>query len=389
MTKYLPFIWKNLSRNPLRSALTCAAVTLAIALVCLLMTMPAGLSAIVDTFATNTRISVHNEAGLVYPLPYSYIQKIRALPGVTGAASWTWFGGVFEVEKGVTFPNFAVEPEHIAVVFKDYEIDPQQLEDFRRYRDGAIVGRGTLERYGWKVGDLVSLRGTVYPIDLSFRIVGEIPNLRAPHFWMNREYVDQALRAATGSGLDFLGIVWTRVDDPQRVEPLMREIDAMFANSEAETASETEQAYFKNFFSFLQGLVVVILIVTGLVTLCIVFIAANTASMAVRERVGEIAVLRALGFGRRLVFGMLLAEGMLLSLLGGAGGALLALVLTDQLRSRAALSPQMGPLGSFIVTPTIFVQTLFLALFIGMLSGLVPSFGAARRSVAEALREVV
>jgi putative ABC transport system permease protein len=205
---------------------------------------------------------------------------------------------------------------------------------------------------------------------------------------MNREYVDQALRAK-GSSLDFCGIVWVRVDDPQRVEPLMREIDGMFANSEAVTASETEQTYFKNFFSFLQGLVVVILIVTALVTLCIVFIAANTASMAVRERIGEIAVLRALGFGRRLVFGMLLTEGVLLAAIGGLGGATLAVFLTGMIRSRAALAPQMGPLGNFIVSPTIFVQTLFLALFIGMLSGFVPSFGAARRSVAEALREVV
>lgn len=388
MLKFLPFIWKNLSRNVLRSALTCGAITLAIALVCLLLTMPEGLNRIVNEFATNTRVSVHNEAGLVYPLPYSYVQKIRALPGVTAAATWTWFGGVFEVEKGVTFPNFAVEPEQIGVVYKDYGIDAEQLEDFRRYRDGAIVGRKTLQQYGWKIGELVTLRGTVFPIDLTFRIVGEIPNQSAPHFWMNREYVDQALRAK-GSSLDFCGIVWVRVDDPQRVEPLMREIDGMFANSEAVTASETEQTYFKNFFSFLQGLVVVILIVTGLVTLCIVFIAANTASMAVRERIGEIAVLRALGFGRRLVFGMLLTEGVLLAAIGGLGGATLALFLTDLIRSRAALAPQMGPLGNFIVSPAIFVQTLFLALFIGMLSGFVPSFGAARRSVAEALREVV
>ena len=388
MIKFLPFVFKNLTRNKLRSALTCGAVTLAISLVCLLLTMPDGLRSIVDEFASNTRISVHNEAGLVYPLPYSYIQKIRALPGVDDAASWTWFGGVFEVEKGVTFPNFAVEPEHIGVVYADYKIDAKQLEDFRRYRDGAIVGRKTLRQYGWKIGDLVTLRGTVFPIDLTFRIVGEIPNERAPHLWMNREYVDQALRAQ-GSSLDFLGIVWVKVGDPKRVEPLMREIDAMFKNSEAETDSETEQSYFKNFFSFLQGLVVVILIVTGLVTLCIIFIAANTASMSVRERIGEIAVLRALGFGRRLVFGMLLAEGMLLAGLGGAGGALLGFGLTNLLRAKAALAPQMGPLSSFIVTPTIFVQTLFLALFIGMLAGLVPSFGAARRSVAEALREVV
>jgi putative ABC transport system permease protein len=135
--------------------------------------------------------------------------------------------------------------------------------------------------------------------------------------------------------------------------------------------------------------VTVILIVTGLVTLCIVFIAANTASMSVRERMGEIAVLKAVGFRRRVVFGMLLAEGIALAVLGGALGAIAALVITNLLRSGAgAWDPQLGPLGSFIVTPTILVQALFLALFVGMVSGVVPSLGAARRSVAATLHEV-
>ena len=281
--KFLPFIWRNLTRNKLRSFLTGGAIALAISLVCLLQTMPEGLNRLIEDVASNSRVVVHNEAGLVYPLPYAYLQKVRALPGVVGAASWTWFGGVFEVEKGVTFPNFAVEPDAIGVVWADWKIDPQQLEDFRRYRDGAIVGRGTLEKYDWKIGDLVTLKGTLYPIDLSFRIVGEIPNARAPHFWFQREYLEQALRAA-GSSLDVLGTIWLRVDDRARVDPLMREIDTMFRNSEAETASETEKSYFKSFFTLLEGFVVVILLVTGVVALCIVFIAANTASMAVRER---------------------------------------------------------------------------------------------------------
>ena len=222
--KFLPFIWRNLTRNKLRSFLTGGAIALAISLVCLLQTMPEGLNRLVEDVASNSRVVVHNEAGLVYPLPYAYLQKVRALPGVVGAASWTWFGGVFEVEKGVTFPNFAVEPDAIGVVWADWKIDPQQLEDFRRYRDGAIVGRGTLEKYHWKIGDLVTLKGTLYPIDLSFRIVGEIPNARAPHFWFQREYLEQALRAA-GSSLDVLGTIWLRVDDRARVDPLMREID--------------------------------------------------------------------------------------------------------------------------------------------------------------------
>jgi putative ABC transport system permease protein len=387
--KFLPFVWRQLTRNKLRTALTAGAIGLSIALVCLLLTMPAGMNAILNRAASNTRIVVHNEAGLVYPLPYSYIQKIRAMPGVVGAASWTWFGGAFRIEKGVEFPNFAIEPEMVGTVWADWNVDPQQLDDFRKYRDGALVGRGTLHSQGWKVGDNVTLKGTVWPVDLSFRIVGEIPNDNSPIFMLQREYLDQALRAAGRNGLDTLGTVWLRVDDPARVAPLMREIDETFRNSEAVTASETEKSYFANFFGALQGIVTIILIVTGLVALCIVFIAANTASMAVRERLGEIAVLKALGFSRRLIFGTLLAEAVLLAAVGGVVGALGALGLTQLIHAKASgWNPQLGPLGSFIVTQAILVQGLFLALFVGMLSGVVPAIGASRRSVVATLREV-
>jgi putative ABC transport system permease protein len=386
--KFLPLILHQLGRNKLRTALTAGAIGLAVALVCLLLTMPAGMNALLEDVASNTRIVVHNEAGLVYPLPYSYLQKIRSKPGVVGAASWTWFGGVFRAEKGVEFPNFAVEPDVVGAVWEDWGVDPKQLEEFQRYRDGAIVGGGTLEAQGWEVGDTITLKSTIYPVDLSFRIVGVIPNERAPHLLFQREYLDQALRAAGGNGLDVLGTVWVRVDDPARVAPLMREIDEQFRNSEAVTASETEKSYFANFFSMLEGFVTVILIVTGLVALCIVFIAANTASMAVRERIGEIAVLKALGFSRRLIFGTLLSEAVLLSTIGGVLGALFAVALTSALRTGSGWNPALGPLGSFIVTQAILVQGLFLALFVGMLSGVVPALGAARRSVAATLREV-
>jgi putative ABC transport system permease protein len=386
--KWLPLIWRQLVRNRIRTALTAGAIALAIALVCLLLTMPAGMNFMLKQIASNTRLVVHNEAGLVYPLPYSYIQKVRSLPGVVDAVSWTWFGGAFQIEKGVAFPNFAVEPEAVGKVFADYHIDPAQLEDFRKHRDGAIVGHGTLKTMGWKLGDLVTLKSTVWPVDLTFKIVAEIPNERAPHFWFQREYLDQALRAAGTGGLDTLGVIWVRVDDPARVGPLLHEIDETFRNSEAQTSSETEQSYFKNFFSMLEGFVTVILIVTGLVAVCIVFIAANTASMSVRERFGEIAVLKAVGFSRRQIFGTLLAEAVLLSTLGGLIGAGVSFALTQLLRGATGWSPALGPLGGFVVSEAIAVQGLFLALFVGMISGVVPALGAARRGVAETLREV-
>jgi putative ABC transport system permease protein len=386
--KFLPFIWRQLVRNKLRTLLTAGAIALAVALVCLLLTMPAGMDTMLKSLASNTRVVVVNHGGLVYGLPYAYIQKVRSMPGVVDAASWTWYGGAFDLDKGVQFPNFAVDPDSVGVVWEDYKIAPEQLEAFRRTRNGALVGRSTLRTMKWKIGDEVALKGTAWPVDLSFKIVGEIPNDRSPVFWLQREYLDQSLRAAGRNGLETMGILWVRVDDAARVEALIREIDDTFRNAEARTSSETEQAYFKNFFSMLSGLVTIILIVTGLVALCIVFIAANTASMSVRERFGEIAVLKAVGFSRRLIFGTLLTEAVLLSTLGGAAGALVSFALTQLLRGASGWNPSLGPLGGFVVSQAIAVQGLFLALFVGMISGVVPAFGAARRGVAETLREV-
>ena len=176
--------------------------------------------------------------------------------------------------------------------------------------------------------------------------------------------------------------------DPARVNGLMREIDEMSRNSEAPTASETEKSFFQNFFGSLQGFLTIVLIVTGLVALCIVFIAANTASMGVRERSRELAVLKAIGFGQRVIFGTLLAEAVALSTVAGCSGVLLAIGLTRMLKASTGWNPALGPLSSFIVTAPVIVQGLFLSLFVGMLAGVVPSFGAARKPVVQTLHEV-
>jgi putative ABC transport system permease protein len=389
--KYFPLVWRNLLRNKLRSGLTGAAIALAIALVCILRTMPEGFDTFLDRLATNTRISVHNTAGIVYSMPYAYLGRVKAVPGVVSAVSWTWFGGAIDSDKGVEFPNFAVDADTIGEVFADLGIAPEAVEHFRTHRDGALVGRMTMKKYGWKPGDLITLKSNVWPLELTFRISGEIPADQDPRLWLQREYFVEALRAAWGgacSSCDQAGMIWARVDDAERVPQVMSQIDAMFRNSEAETSTETEKSFFSNFFGSLQGLVTVILIVTGLVTLCIVFIAANTASMAVRERLRELAVLKAIGFRWQLLFGTLVGEAALLSTAAGIVGALVSFGLTGMLGAAAGWNPQLGPLSSFVMTNAILVQAVFLALFIGILSGVVPSFGAARRSVAATLREV-
>jgi putative ABC transport system permease protein len=375
-------------RNKLRSLLTGAAIALAVALVCFLATMPDGLNRVLESVAGNTRIVVHDRAGLVYWLPYAYMQKIRALPGVVAAASWTYFDGAYQTDGQISFPTLAIEPEGLGAVWADYHIDPAVIEEFKRRRDGAVVGRGTMERYGWKPGDQITLDSKDWRLVLTFTIVGEIPNVRAPHFYFQREYLAQAA-AARGWTLDDAGMIWLRVDDPGRVESVFREIDAAFQNSEAQVASETEKSFMRGYFQALEGLAALIVVVTALIAVCIVFIAANTASMTVRERMREIAILKAIGFSRRRVFALLIAEATLLSTLGGAIGAGTSLGLTRAVRAASSSwNPALGPLAWFIVSNTILVEGLFLAFFVGLISGIVPAIGAARRGVAETLREV-
>jgi putative ABC transport system permease protein len=165
-------------------------------------------------------------------------------------------------------------------------------------------------------------------------------------------------------------------------------IDDLSRNSDAPTTSQTEKSFFSSFLSTLKGFMTIIIAVTALVSLCIVFIAANTASLAVRERASEIALLKALGFGRRPIFAMLIAETLILSAAAGATGVALAAALTWGLRHFAGRIPELGPLGAFVVTGNVVVLGLALALLVGVVAGAIPAWGAARRPVAETMREV-
>lgn len=377
----------NLGRNKLRSGLTAAAIALATLLVCLLLTMPAGIDAFLERAASNTRISVVNRAGLVYSLPISLARRIRALPGVADAMALVWFGGAFEEEGRITFPSFAVEADHVAGTYPDYEIPPEVLADFRRHRDGMLVGPGTLERYGWEPGDRVTLRSDLWNVALDLRVVGEIPQERSPVVWIQREYLAQALEAQ-GRGLGITGLVWARARTAGDVQPVMEAIDEITRHSDHPTTTQTEKSFFASFLGSLESFLAILMAVTGLVALCIVFIAANTASLSIRERAGEIALLKALGFGRRRLFVLLLTETVLLAGLSGAAGVGLAVGITAGLRATAGRVPELGVLGGFAVTPPVIAQGLVLAFAVGVLAGSIPAWGAARRPVAETLRGV-
>jgi putative ABC transport system permease protein len=212
--------------------------------------------------------------------------------------------------------------------------------------------------------------------------------------WFHHKYLEESLQPRPGwpfSGFPLVGMVWVQVDRPEHVERVMRDIDALFHNSEAETAAETEKAFIQNFLSTYQGFIRVILGVGFLVVLAVVLIAANTSAMGVRERVPEIAVLKSLGFRRRPILTVLLCESMLQGLVGGTIGAAGAFFLFRALAAAGktgGLGPVLGPLGSFYMSSATAMQGLAIALVVGFVSGVVPAWNGARLNVIEALRRL-
>lgn len=389
-------VWCNLRRHPLRTALTTLSIALSIFLVCAVLTLPGTLDMILEKATSDTRISVHHKAGLTYWLPYAYLARLRTLRHVTAVNHFSWFGGVYDEPRNM-FPNFAIDPETVAEMWSDYRIDAEAIARFRSIRNAALVGYQTMRKFGWKVGQEVTLKGTVFPVDLTFQIVGEIPprgNANPVMFWFNYKYLDEALQQPRpGYGLvgaPGIGMVWLRADSPRHVDEIMAAADAMFRNAEAEVAAETEKSFFQGFTDTFAGLVRVILAVGFVVVLAVVLIAANTSAMGVRERLGEIAVMKSLGFRRAPILRLLLAESALQGLVGGVLGAGAAYaILTALARAGKTGSSQfLGPLSNFYITPTIAFEGVAVAIAVGIVAGFVPAWNGARLNVVEAFHRL-
>ena len=385
---YHRLVARNLMRHPLRTVLTTLSIALSIFLVCAVLTLPSALDAIMSRAASNVRIAVHHKAGFTYWLPGAYMQKVRNLPGVVGVNEYSWFGGVYDEPKNM-FPNFAVDPETVEQVWPDYHIAPDALARFKRIRNGALVGEDTMRKFGWRIGQNVTLKGTIFPVELSFEIVGTIGGMANPTmFWFNRKYLDEAMESR--GGFNRVGMIWLRAASPEQVDGIIAQVDTLFRNSEAEVAAETEKAFIGSFMATFQGLLRVILLVGFLVVGAVVLIAANTSAMGIRERIPEIAILKSLGFRRGPILAALLAESSLQGLVGGLLGAGAAYAILEALRvaGKTGFTGVLGPLGGFRMSPAVAVEGVVVALAVGVVAGLVPAWNGARTNVIEALRRL-
>jgi len=387
--KFFPLILKNVFRKKTRTALTIASIVLPLLVINLMGTFLQALDR-PDPGATRGmfRIVTRHKVSLSNPLPVAYFEKIRQLPGVVAATKFTWFGGKYVDQSAKNFfPRFAVEPETFLQVFDDAKIVAGSKEEWLSDRTGAVVGENLVKKFGWKLGDKIVLVGDIFPVTLELTVRGiyQLPDGNAASIFFNRKYLEEALPAVAGQ----VGTVWVKAADGAAAERLTREIDAMFENAAAPTKTESEKAFQMGFVQMLGNVKLLINGIATIIVFVIFLIAANTMAMAARERVTEIAVLRTLGFGKPAILGMVLAESLLLALIGGALGILLFVVAEPALKAGLMQSPMSGFAASFGLFPEVLGMGLFITVSVGLVAGLVPAIRSARRPIVEGLRQAV
>jgi putative ABC transport system permease protein len=377
--KYVTLVLKNLMRSKRRTFLTVLSIAVSLFIFSALVSLPTVANQILGNTASSTRVATHNKAGLAYSIPIAYKQRILAIPHVEVTVPESWFGGVYH-EVYDQFPNLAADPENVDRMWPDWGISPEQFAQFKKIRTAALVGAGTMKRFHLQVGQQIQLRGTLYPFNVTLQIVGTIGGKAPPDFLLfRRDYLEEA---AGRPGI--VDNIWVKVDQPENVPQVIAAIDEGFANSSAETISEKESAFIGGFLDQYRMFFRMAELLGFIVVLTIGLVAANTAAMSIRERRGEIAVMRSMGFTSRTILSLLLAESVLIGLIGGVigcGSAFFVLKIFS-------VGNVGGPLGSIRMPPVILGETLIIAALIGVLSAMVPASSAARRNIVDALRTV-
>jgi putative ABC transport system permease protein len=383
--RFLPLIWSNLKRKKLRTLLTLLSITVAFVLFGYLAAIRIGFSAGVEVAGIDRLITRHR-VSITELLPVSYQQRIAAVPGVTDVVFQTWFGGVYQDPKNF-FAQMPVEPEPFLQMFPEYLLPEEERLAWLRTRTGAIVGRSTARRFGWQVGDRVPILsqiwttkagGAVWEFDLVGIYDGNGSGVDTTTFFFRHDYFDENRAFGEGS----VGWYTIRIADPDRAADVSKLVDREFANSSAETKTETEKAFVTGFAKQIGNIGAILQAILTAVFFTILLVAANTMAQSVRERTEEIGALKAMGFTHQQVLALVLAESCFLALLGGGLGLGLAGLMI------AAGDPTGGALPVFYFPARDAMLGVGLAVGLGMVSGAFPAWQAMRLRIAEALRRV-
>jgi len=379
--RFLPLVWRNLLRRKVRTTFTLLSIFVAFLLYAFLMTIRTAFSMGVEVAGVDRLMMMH-KVSLIQLLPISYMQQIRATPGVVTAGDATWFGGTYQ-DNANQFAVIAVDPDYFKL-YPEARVPDDQLKAWLADRQGVIVGRSTAEKYGWKIGDKVPIQATIWQPKQGqtwfFNVDGIYDGERdfdKTNFFFHYEYLDENRRGAYG----MVGWYVVKIDDPSHAAEIAARLDGQFANSSAETKTSTEKAFLQGFVNQVGNIkAMIIAILAAVLFTLFLLVLANTMAQAVRERTSELAVLKTLGFSNRLVLTLVLAESIFLALIGGSLGLAVTFLAVGQGSFNNAFLPV------FIMRGRDVVIGLLLCCALGIVAGALPAMAAMRLRITDALR---
>jgi putative ABC transport system permease protein len=381
----LKILIRNAFRHKLRTFLTLLGITVAILAFGLLRTFVNAWYGGVEA-SSASRLVTRSSISLIFHLPLSYKDKIRQVDGVKVVSWGNWFGGIYIDEKNF-FANFAVDAKSYLQLYPEYLLSPEETNAFLRDRKAFVAGRKLAKRFGWKIGDTVTLRGTIYPGNWDFVLRGiyrgRDETIDETQFFFHWDYLNETLKKRASARADQAGWYMVGVTRPDRATEVSLAIDRTFKNSLAETLTETEKAFQLSFISMSETIIMAIQLVSFVVIIIIIAVVANTMSMTYRERIGEYAIFKTLGYRGWRIAGMIVGESMVITLIG----SFLGIVLTF---------PVAGIVGKmlsnyfpvFNVAEEAIYMDLAASIIIGLIAAIVPTYRSVRIRIADGLRRI-
>jgi putative ABC transport system permease protein len=387
--KYFRLIWKNVFRKKLRTTLTASSIVLVLVLIVILTSLLQAMQADPSGGRGANRLVVQHATGLGNFLPLSQRQRIEQIPGVVAVSPELWFGGVYKDDKPENWiGQLSTDPDiYFDRIFDDAKIDPQVNAEWKATRNGFVAGESIAKKFGWKKGDHIVLKGTYIPLNADLVYVGPYSAGDESNIFFNNEYLNQSSWFGANK---YTGLYYLKVDSGESVPRVAAAIDKMFENSDAPTKTLTEKQFQLQFMEMMGNVKFLINGISIVILFAVTLIVANTVAMSARERVTEIAVMRTLGFGRGHILGFILSESVLMSLLGGVLGVLLAkYFFVPGLVAAGNKTSISAWLVNFRVSPQTLILAFGISVGVGILAGFVPAIRSSQRRIVDGLRQVV
>jgi len=380
MLRYLPLIVKNSMRNKRRSILTVVSAAFSLGLLGILMAFYNALYVAEAPPQQALLMVTRNRVSPAIKLPLEYETKIRRVPGVREVMSLQFFGGTYKDPKNI-FGRYAVDSRRLFLIHPDHKISKEQNLAFQREKRGAVAGKGLADRFGWKIGDHITLKGDLFPVNVDLILVGTYVDPQDDNILLFR--IDYLFDLVPRRLKDQVFAFEVQADTPESIPRISREIDELFRNSPARTRTEAERAYQLTFVSMLGNVKGFLASISLALTFTLLLVTANTMAMSARERVREVGILKTLGFSSVDILGMILGESAFLALIGGAIGCGFASMLISRV---SKLPVVIVPLSGLALTGPLAALLVLVGVAVELTSALIPAWMAARTPILDALR---